>query len=254
MWAYLVEFAKIAPIITALVAVGGVSIAICQLRSNQKNQRESMAKSIFASISDLRLNTRTWRSQTIRNWPHRTGWRSILGLWRTSYGLAKRCCNTRRVNSGKRTYRGMWTCTVSISSIIQTSRKKTSPFTTPQCKSLCETRKPRTDNVWTFNAGVVGTSRDSPGVAGGSVHNIGVYGQTEALGSVPSLVAGVYGTGNVRPGVIGFSQSLGVQGSSFLGTGVRGTSFRSPGIQGQSGVGTGVQGTSLRASGVTGIS
>jgi len=47
MWAYLVEFAKIAPIITALVAVGGVSIAICQLRSNQKNQRESTAKSIF---------------------------------------------------------------------------------------------------------------------------------------------------------------------------------------------------------------
>ena len=47
MWAWLVEFAKIAPIITALVAVGGVSIAICQLRSNQKNQRESTAKSIF---------------------------------------------------------------------------------------------------------------------------------------------------------------------------------------------------------------
>jgi len=47
MWACLVEFAKIAPIITALVAVGGVSIAICQLRSNQKNQRESTAKSIF---------------------------------------------------------------------------------------------------------------------------------------------------------------------------------------------------------------
>jgi len=47
MWAGLVEFAKIAPIITALVAVGGVSIAICQLRSNQKNQRESTAKSIF---------------------------------------------------------------------------------------------------------------------------------------------------------------------------------------------------------------
>src|SRR5262249_15427617 len=46
----------------------------------------------------------------------------------------------------------------------------------------------------------------------------------------------------------------GVQGASFLGAGVRGTSFRSPGIQGQSGVGFGVQGTSLRASGVTGIS
>src|SRR5262249_36241928 len=80
-------------------------------------------------------------------------------------------------------------------------------------------------------------------------------GQGEEVGCGASLVGGVYGTGNVRPGVIGWSsQNVGVQGSSFLGTGVRGTSFRSPGIQGQSGVGTGVQGTSLRASGVTGIS
>jgi hypothetical protein len=47
MWACLVEFAKIAPIITALVAAGGVSVAIGQLRSNQKNQRESTAKSVF---------------------------------------------------------------------------------------------------------------------------------------------------------------------------------------------------------------
>ena len=114
---------------------------------------------------------------------------------------------------------------------------------------------PRTNNTFLGVAGVVGESSDFPGAAGTSIHNIGVYGQTEELGSVPSLVAGVYGTGNFRPGVIGWSsQSLGVQGASFLETGVRGTSFRSPGIQGQSGVGTGVQGTSLRASGVTGIS
>jgi hypothetical protein len=114
---------------------------------------------------------------------------------------------------------------------------------------------PRTNNAFLGVAGVIGESSDFPGAAGTSIHNIGVYGQTEELGSVPSLVAGVYGTGNFRPGVTGWSsQSLGVQGASFLGTGVRGTSFRSPGIQGQSGVGTGVQGTSLRASGVTGIS
>ena len=114
---------------------------------------------------------------------------------------------------------------------------------------------PRTNNTFLGVAGVVGESSDFPGAAGTSIHNIGVYGQTEELGSVPSLVAGVYGTGNFRPGVIGWSsQGLGVQGASFLETGVRGTSFRSPGIQGQSGVGTGVQGTSLRASGVTGIS
>ena len=47
MWAGLVEFAKIAPIITAAVAFFGVSVAILQLRSNQRNQRESTAKSIF---------------------------------------------------------------------------------------------------------------------------------------------------------------------------------------------------------------
>src|SRR5262245_40324013 len=114
---------------------------------------------------------------------------------------------------------------------------------------------PQTNNVFLGVAGVIGESSDFPGGAGLSIHNIGVYGQTEGQGSVPSLVAGVYGTGNFRPGVIGWSsQNLGVQGASFLGTGVQGASFRSPGIQGQSGVGTGVQGTSLRASGVTGIS
>jgi hypothetical protein len=115
---------------------------------------------------------------------------------------------------------------------------------------------PQTRNDAFFGvAGVHGESSDFPGAAGTSIHNIGVYGQTEEVGSVPSLVAGVYGTGNFRSGVFGWSsQNLGVQGASFLGTGVQGTSFRSPGIQGQSGVGTGVQGTSLRAIGVTGIS
>jgi hypothetical protein len=104
---------------------------------------------------------------------------------------------------------------------------------------------PRNNNVFSGVAGVWGTSRDSPGAAGTSVNNIGVYGQTEQLGAVPNLVAGVFGTGNFRPGVVGSSsQGIGVQGASFLTTGVRGTSFRGPGVQGQAAVGSGVIGVS----------
>ena len=104
---------------------------------------------------------------------------------------------------------------------------------------------PRNNNVFSGGAGVWGTSRDSPGAAGTSVNNIGVYGQTEQLGAVPNLVAGVFGTGNFRPGVVGSSsQGIGVQGASFLTTGVRGTSFRGPGVQGQATVGSGVIGVS----------
>jgi hypothetical protein len=104
---------------------------------------------------------------------------------------------------------------------------------------------PRSNNVFFGVAGVVGESRDFLGAAGSSVNNIGIYGQTEQLGAVPSLVAGVYGTGNFRPGVIGWSsQGLGVQGVSFLGIGMRGTSFRSAGMQGQSALSSGVAGVS----------
>jgi len=114
---------------------------------------------------------------------------------------------------------------------------------------------PRNNNVFSGGAGVWGTSRDSPGAAGTSVNNIGVYGQTEQLGAVPNLVAGVFGTGNFRPGVVGSSsQDIGVQGASFLTTGVRGTSFRGPGVQGQATVGSGVIGTSNALMGVYGFS
>jgi hypothetical protein len=104
---------------------------------------------------------------------------------------------------------------------------------------------PNNNNVFLGAAGVVGTSHDQHGAAGTSVNNIGVYGQTEQLGSVPSLVGGVYGTGNFRPGVIGWSsQGIGVQGTAFLGAGVRGTSFNRPGMQGQSALASGVTGVS----------
>ncbi len=55
-------------------------------------------------------------------------------------------------------------------------------------------------------AGVIGESRDEPGTAGTSVNNIGVYGQTQEIGNrAPVFLAGVYGTGNTRPGVVGWS-------------------------------------------------
>src|SRR5262245_8373683 len=146
MWAGLVELAKIAPIITALVAVGGVSIAICQLRSNQKNQQESTAKSIFREYLRLAfehsdLAKPNYQKLAAQDRLEEYSWFVAHLLWA--------CEEMLQYPMGelwKRTYRGMWTCTVSISSIIQTSRKKTSPFTTSQCKILCETLKPRTKN------------------------------------------------------------------------------------------------------------
>jgi hypothetical protein len=114
---------------------------------------------------------------------------------------------------------------------------------------------PPNNNVFSGSAGVSGTSLDFPGAAGRSLHNIGVYGQTERVGAVPNLIAGVFGAGNLRPGVVGSSsQGFGVQGASFLTTGVRGTSFRGPGASGQSFAASGVSGQSSAASGVSGVS
>jgi len=93
-------------------------------------------------------------------------------------------------------------------------------------------------------AGVVGTCRDGPGVRGTSFNNVGVYGQTEGLGAVPRLLAGVYGAATVQPGAIGYSRrGDGVQGLSFTGTGIRAVSFFGPGIDSLSGGLTAVTGT-----------
>jgi len=94
-------------------------------------------------------------------------------------------------------------------------------------------------------AGVVGTCRDGPGVRGTSFNNVGVYGQTEGLGAVPRLLAGVYGAATVQPGAIGYSRTGdGVQGLSFTGTGIRAVSFFGPGLDSLSGALTGVRGVS----------
>jgi hypothetical protein len=53
MWECLVELAKVAPIITALVAALGVYVAFTQLRNNRVNQRETTAKGIFREYLKL---------------------------------------------------------------------------------------------------------------------------------------------------------------------------------------------------------
>jgi hypothetical protein len=83
------------------------------------------------------------------------------------------------------------------------------------------------------------------GVIGISLNNVGVYGETGAPGSVPDFAAGIYGTGNLQPGIIGFSRDGdGAQGLSFTGTAFRAASFFGPGINSISGALTGVTGIS----------
>src|SRR5262249_40263515 len=56
-------------------------------------------------------------------------------------------------------------------------------------------------------AGVHGTARDFTGVAGTSVNRVGVYGQVEDNFSVSDGIhAGVLGTAQTQPGVVGLSQ------------------------------------------------
>ena len=91
-------------------------------------------------------------------------------------------------------------------------------------------------------AGVFGTSRDNPG---------GVYGQTQEVDNrTPVFLAGVYGTGNTRPGVVGWSnQGIGVEGVSgtqgpavpnLPAAGVLGSSADQPGIIGTSNTHAGI--------------
>jgi hypothetical protein len=66
----------------------------------------------------------------------------------------------------------------------------------------------RSRKVGTYPAGVIGIS----------LNNVGVYGETGAPGNVPDFAAGIYGTGNLQPGIIGFSRDGdGAQGLSFTG-------------------------------------
>jgi hypothetical protein len=129
-------------------------------------------------------------------------------------------------------------------------------------------------NRYSDFAGVLGTGVYVTGVAGTSVNNVGVYGQTgeDPESSFPrTMSAGVVGASNDLLGVIGWStRRHGVAGSAFDGRGVTGRSFNSVGVHGMcdSGVDSGVLGISgmnppgpgpkplagLATAGVTGIS
>jgi hypothetical protein len=105
-------------------------------------------------------------------------------------------------------------------------------------------------NSYSDFAGVLGTGVYVTGVAGTSINNSGVYGQTgeDPDRSIPTaLSAGVFGASNSLPGVIGWStQDRGVVGESFDGRGVSGRSYNSVGVVGISerGMDSGVIGIS----------
>jgi hypothetical protein len=91
-----------------------------------------------------------------------------------------------------------------------------------------------TNNTPVFDFGVGGLGKAN-----------GVQGAVEAPQNPPNLVGGVYGTGVVQPGVIGFSrENDGAQGLSFAGTALRAASFFGPGVHSISGALTGVTGIS----------
>jgi hypothetical protein len=97
------------------------------------------------------------------------------------------------------------------------------------------------------------------GVAGTSVNNVGVYGQTgeDPDSSIPiTLSAGVVGAGNTASGVVGWSTNKhgvvgwGYEGGGVLGRsssfyGVWGVSFYDIGIKGVSGVGEQAEGPTI---------
>jgi hypothetical protein len=92
----------------------------------------------------------------------------------------------------------------------------------------------RTNNIPVFDFGVGGLGKMA-----------GVQGVVEVPQQPPSLIAGVYGSGIVQPGVIGFSrENDGVEGASFIGTAIRATSFFGPGVDSISGALNGVSGIS----------
>jgi len=126
-------------------------------------------------------------------------------------------------------------------------------------------------------AGVFGTGIYVTGVAGTSVNNIGVYGQTgdatfigtgyiAAVLGVSDRAEGVRGISEPWPGVAGLSfRHFGVNGASFMETGVRGISGgvegrnfpnlpTTAGVFGTSGQQPGVIGTSNQNAGVIGTS
>jgi hypothetical protein len=113
-------------------------------------------------------------------------------------------------------------------------------------------------NDYSNFAGVWGTGTYVTGVAGTSINNCGVYGQTEQDpgSSIPRVIqAGVFGAANTGPGVVGWSTTWnGVEGWAYQGTAVLGVSETGYGVQGASTWQPGVLGASDNDAGVYGLS
>jgi hypothetical protein len=111
-------------------------------------------------------------------------------------------------------------------------------------------------NDYSNFAGVFGTGVFVTGVAGTSVNNVGVYGQTEEDpdSSIPqTFSAGVVGAATTGSGVVGWSTTWnGVEGWAYQGTAVLGVSDIGYGVQGASTLQPGVLGWSENDTGVIG--
>jgi hypothetical protein len=113
-------------------------------------------------------------------------------------------------------------------------------------------------NSYSDFAGVFGTGAYVTGVAGTSINNVGVYGQTEEdpNSSIPKIFsAGVFGAANTGSGVVGWSTTWnGVEGWAYQHTAVLGVSEIGYGVQGASTWQPGVLGASDNDAGVYGLS
>jgi hypothetical protein len=133
-----------------------------------------------------------------------------------------------------------------------------------------ETKRGPEVNEYSDFAGVLGTGVYVTGVAGTSINNVGVYGQTgevpELPWPVPNYYAragvfgaaeqgrGVFGVVDFGVGVTGFSpKGIGVEGFTTDGIGVIGSARERPGVYGVSGAAPGVYGLASYDSGVQGI-
>src|SRR6266545_1413351 len=124
-------------------------------------------------------------------------------------------------------------------------------------------------NQYSDFAGVLGTGVYVTGVAGTSINNVGVYGQTGEVPDLPFPVpwyakagvlgaaeqgSGVFGVSAFGEGVTGYSpKGAGVSGLTKNGIGVVGSAHEFPGVYGLSGTAPAVCGNASYDSGVMGI-
>jgi hypothetical protein len=106
-------------------------------------------------------------------------------------------------------------------------------------------------NEYSDFAGVLGTGVYVTGVAGTSINNVGVYGQTGEVSELPWPVPNFY----ARAGVLGAAeQGSGVFGVSAFGAGVSGFCPKGTAVEGFSTYGIGVVGSAREFPGVYGVS